>query len=187
MELNLDESQSEGEGCSPPRPEDSGKILFPPDRTEPTIENNLDEPQPEGEGNSLLPESSKCSAAKKSNLLAKQWVNIFLSSILGRSWSSRVRANKEIIAILTILLVILLIAGATLLVYLYYQRVPKDGILICGGWSGKKYKDGEKTCEVLPHTGCTIPDLDHMTGNNFLGEHIGENNQKVLLHISRTA
>ena len=84
-------------------------------------------------------------------------------------------------------MVIFLIAGATLLVYLYYQRVPKDGILICGGWSGNKDKDGENTCEVIPAVGCRVPDLDHMTGNNFLGEHIGENNQKVLKHISRTA
>ena len=84
-------------------------------------------------------------------------------------------------------MVILLVAGAVLLAYLYYQRVPKDGILICGGWIGNKDEDGEKTCEVIPAVGCRVPDLDHMTGNNFLGEHIGENNQKVLKNISRTA
>ena len=123
----------------------------------------------------------------KSIFFLEQRVNTILSSILGRSWSSCAWSNKEIVVVLTILLVILLVLVAVLLAYLYYQRVPKDGILICGGWSGKKYKDGEKTCEVLPHTGCTIPDLDHMTGNNFLGEHIGENNQKVLKNISRTA
>ena len=120
-------------------------------------------------------------------MFVKQRVNILLSSILGRSWSSCARSNKEIVVVLTILLVILLVAGATLIVYLYYQSETKDVILICGGWSGNQDEDGENTCEVIPAVGCRVPNLDHMTGNNFLGEHIGENNQKVLLHISRTA
>jgi len=119
----------------------------------------------------------------KSKVFVKQRVNIILSFILGRSWSSCVFSNREIVVVLTILLIIFLIAGATLLVYLYYQRVPKDGILICGGWSGNGDKDGENTCEVIPAGRCRIPDLDHVTGNNFLGVHIGENNQKVLQHI----